>query len=79
MGGNFREKLEEAARIKFCGFKFRGARGLQMTHVNFELGIRGVNFSFMRQDGTLQCQVLHEGLVSQARSNQPQYGLFSGY
>ena len=25
MGGNFREKLEEASRIKFCGFKFRGA------------------------------------------------------
>ena len=46
MGGNFREKLEEAARIKFCGFKFRGTRGLQMTHVNFELGIHGVNFSF---------------------------------
>ena len=25
MGGNFREKLEEALRIKFRGFKFRGA------------------------------------------------------
>ena len=25
VGGNFREKLEEASRIKFCGFKFRGA------------------------------------------------------
>ena len=24
IGGNFREKLEEALRIKFCGFKFRG-------------------------------------------------------
>ena len=25
VGGNFREKLEEAPRIKFRGFKFRGA------------------------------------------------------
>ena len=26
VGENFREKLEEAPRIKFHGFKFRGAR-----------------------------------------------------
>ena len=26
MGGNFREKLEEALRIKFCGFKFHGTQ-----------------------------------------------------
>ena len=25
VSGNFREKLEEAARIKFRGFNFRGA------------------------------------------------------
>ena len=25
VGGNFREKLEEALRIRFCGFKFHGA------------------------------------------------------
>ena len=24
MGGNFLEELEEALRIRFCGFKFRG-------------------------------------------------------
>ena len=31
MGGNFREKLEEASRIKFRGFKFCGVIGSQMT------------------------------------------------
>ena len=35
------QKPEEAARIKF-----RSTIGLRMMHVNFELGIRGANFSF---------------------------------
>ena len=40
MGGNFREKLEEAPRIKFRGFKFRGVKVLRADDVmNFELGV----------------------------------------
>ena len=34
VGGNFREKLDKAPRIKFCGFKFRGTMGGNM---NFNL------------------------------------------
>ena len=45
MGGNFREKLEEALRIKFRGFKFHGAI-LYFCNVNFELGTRDANFGF---------------------------------
>ena len=41
MGGNFREKLEEASRIKVFG-----AIGSQMMQVNFELGACGANFGF---------------------------------
>ena len=37
MGGNFREKLEEAPRIKFRGFKFRGAMAIADDVMNFEL------------------------------------------
>ena len=41
MGGNFCEKLEEAPRIKFCGFNFCGATSIAYTgNVNFELGTR---------------------------------------
>ena len=35
MGGSFREKLEEGLRIKFRGFKFRGAK-LILTDYNLE-------------------------------------------
>ena len=31
MGGNFREKLDMAPRIKFRGFKFHGTTGGNMT------------------------------------------------
>ena len=40
MDGNFREKLEEAPRIKFRGFKFRGAMvifSIADDVMNFEL------------------------------------------
>ena len=50
MGGNFREKLEEALRIKFRGFKFRGTIlyfCVRKRNVNFELGTRGANFGFV--------------------------------
>ena len=50
MGGNFREKLEEAPRIKFRGFKFRGAMvifSIADDVMNFEL-IIGVTESNWR-------------------------------
>ena len=37
----FREKLEEALRVKFCGFKFRGAIlyfGSHKRNMKYELG-----------------------------------------
>ena len=43
MGGNFREKLEEAFRIKFRGFKFCGAT-LNSVHA------RDANFGFDRRN-----------------------------
>ena len=49
MGGNFREKLEDVLRIKFRGFKFRGAILYFCSHkrnVNFELGACDANFGF---------------------------------
>ena len=49
MGGNFREKLEDVLRIKFRGFKFRGAILYFCSHkcnVNFELGTCDANFGF---------------------------------
>ena len=48
MGGNFRVKLEEAPRIKFRGFNFRGAISIRLLcarNVNFELGTRGESFA----------------------------------
>ena len=50
MGGNFREKLEEALRIKFRGFKFCGMTlyfCMWKRNVNFELGTRDANFGFV--------------------------------
>ena len=44
----FREKLEEAPRIKFRGFNFRGAISIRLPctrNVNFELGTRGESFA----------------------------------
>ena len=80
MGGNFREKLEEAPRIKFHGLNFRGAIfDPYAGNVNFELGTCGESLPLMRTDGTLQCRVLRERQVSQARPNQPQHGSLSGY
>ena len=81
MGGNVREKLEEAPRIKIRGFNFRGEifDCLMLSNVNFELGTRGEILPSTRIDGTLQCRVLRERLVSQARPNQPQHGSLSGY
>ena len=50
MGGNFREKLEEALRIKFCGFKFRGALLYFFAHNVMRTlnsgGARDANFCF---------------------------------
>ena len=66
MGGNFCEKLEEAPRIEF-----HGAIDCGWCNVDFELGTRGSKFL---KDGTLQCWVLREKLVSQVRPNQPQRG-----
>ena len=44
MGEHFREKLEEALRIKFRGLKFRGLiLCLCSCDVNFKLGTRNVN------------------------------------
>ena len=78
MGGNFREKLEETPRIKFRGFNFHGVI-FDRGNVNFELGTRGESLPSTRIDGMLQCRVLRERLVSQARPNQPQHGSLSGY
>ena len=47
MDGNFREKLEEALRIKFRDFKFRGSiLCLCSRNVNFELSTRDATFGF---------------------------------
>ena len=49
LSGNFREKLEEAPRIKFHGYKiwWRLAQYyLWMTYVNFEFVSRVANFAF---------------------------------
>ena len=44
MGENFREKLEEALRIKFRGLKFRGLiLCLCSRDVNFKLGTHDVS------------------------------------
>ena len=58
MGGNVREKLEEAPRIKIRGFNFRGEifDCLMLSNVNFELGTRGEILPSTRIDGTLQCR-----------------------
>ena len=48
MGGNFRKKVEEVPRIKFCGFNFRGVISIRLHcahNVNFELGTRGESFA----------------------------------
>ena len=42
MGGNLREKLEEAPTIKFHGFKFHGTIDCGLCSENFELGSRGM-------------------------------------
>ena len=50
MGGDFREKLEEALRIKFRGFKFRGTILYFFAHNVMRTlnsgGARDVNFRF---------------------------------
>ena len=49
MSENFHEKLEEAPRIQFCGYKIRWCLAryfLWMTYVNFEFVSRGVNLAF---------------------------------
>ena len=55
MGRNFCEKLEEASRSKFHGFKFRGAIDRGYVMWTLILGHRERIFVSTRKDGTLQC------------------------
>ena len=58
--------------VKFCD-----VIDCRWCNVNFELGTCEANFCFDEKDGTLQCQLLREKLVSQARPNQPQCRLLT--
>ena len=81
-GWKFHEKLEEASRIKFRGFKvtinyfepceMHTSTSCLRKQLNLEHTER-ILLSTPEKDGMLQCRVLRERRVSQARPNQPQH------